>query len=213
MLSVTVAVLGVERAAGAADEVDARMPVRVGWSWAAAYRAPALAVGVSSQFEGHISPAVGIFLGTEVEGITVYDPRSPDRTRGFLGLGITAGIFLRTPTIGPALSLEVPFMLDVRDNDVVGAGLGLRATFYPYHHTLVQTLECERGPFGAYVASSVFVWSGLRLDTNDESQGLTVSFGAGIDVSRIALTPIIAWVFKQGCSKERRPDYEARMPR
>lgn len=191
-------------AAAARDEdIDVRMPVRIGWGYAAAYPAPALSVALDSELVARVNERLGFFFVSGFEGITVYDPRAPDRPRGFFSVGIGGGIFLRSPAIGPALSLSAPIGLDFRDDAVTGVGIAFRATFHPYYHSLTESLECARGPLGAYVASSFFIWTGVRLDVLDESKGAIVSFGAGLDVSRALLLPIMGWIFRQGCSKQR----------
>ena len=185
------------------DEVDGRMPVRVGWGSAAAYPAPSLSIAVESELSGRLSDHVSLFVGSGFEGVIVYDPRAPDIARGFTAVGIGGGVFIRTKTVGPAVAFSMPISLDLRGDSVAGAGIGFRATFYPYYHSLVETLACPHGPLGSYVGSSIFFWTGVRLDTLDESKGATVSFGAGIDLSRSVLVPLIGWIFRQGCSKER----------
>ena len=185
------------------DEVDGRLPVRVGWGSAAAYPAPSLSIAFDSELSARLSDHVSVFGSTGFEGIIVYDPRAPDITRGFTSVSIAGGVFVRTKTVGPAVAFSLPVSLDLRGDAVAGAGIGFRATFYPYYHSLVETLACPHGPLGSYVGSSIFFWTGIRLDTLDESKGATVSFGAGIDLSRSMLVPLIAWIFRQGCSKER----------
>lgn len=185
------------------DDVDGRLPVRVGWGYAAAYPAPSLAIGFDSELSARLSDHVSVFGSSGFEGVIVYDPRAPDIARGFSSVGISGGLFVRTKSVGPAVAFSMPVNLDLRGDSVVGAGIGFRATFYPYYHSLQDTLQCPHGPLGSYVGSSFFFWTGVRLDTLDESKGATVSFGAGIDISRSVLAPLIAWIFRQGCSKER----------
>ncbi len=185
------------------EDIDGRMPVRVGWGWAAAYPAPALSVALDSEFVVRLSPRVGVLLSSGFEGVVVYDPRSPDRTRGFFTVGIGGGIFLRSPEVGPALTLSAPISLDFRDDAVAGVGIGFRATLHPYYHSLTEAIACERGPLGSYIGSSLFLWTGVRFDATDESKGAVVSFGAGIDIARALLLPLMGWIFRQGCSKER----------
>lgn len=185
------------------DDIDGRMPLRVGWGWAAAYPGPALSVALDSELVARIDPRVGLFLSTGFEGIVVYDPRAPDRPRGFFTVGIGGGIFLRTPEVGPALSLSAPLSLDFRNDGIVGVGIGFRATLHPYYHSLSEAIDCKRGPLGAYVGSSFFLWTGVRFDATDESKGAIVSFGAGIDIARAMLMPLLGWIFRAGCSKER----------
>jgi hypothetical protein len=191
------------RALARDDDVDGRMPIRIGWGWAAAYPAPALSVAFDSELGARLSPRVGVFLSTGFEGVVVYDPRAPDRARGFFTVGLGGGLFLRSPEVGPAIALSAPISLDFRNDAVVGVGLGLRATLYPYYHSITEAIACTHGPLGSYVASSLFLWTGVRFDATDESKGAVVAFGAGIDVARAMLLPLMGWIFRQGCSKER----------
>ena len=177
-----------------------------------AYSAPYSVAGVHWGFDAevqppHLSASVAAFLFASIDAVGIPDGGTPEQpyARAYSSMALGAGLFVHTPGIGPAVSLHLGVGLLVRDQDAVGAGVSLVANVYPYYFSVDDALECERGPFAAYLASSLFLWTGGRLDVANESRGGIVSFGVGVDMSRSLLLPVLAYLFKAGCSKRGGP--------
>lgn len=181
-----------------------RWPLRVGMAYSAPYAVSAAHWGIDTEIQApHVSKSVAVFFATAVDGIDIPDAGTPAQPyeRAFSSVFLGGGIFLHTPGIGPAVSVTLGGGLLFRGDDVVGGGVSLVATVYPYYYSMTDAVECARGPFAAYLASSLFLWTGGRLDAANESRGGTVSFGVGMDISRSVLLPVIAYAMKAGCSK------------
>jgi len=181
-----------------------RWPLRVGMAYSAPYAVSAVHWGIDTEFQApHLSKSVAVFLATAVDAVDIPDAGTPAQPyeRAFSSIYLGGGIFVHTPGIGPAVTLTLGGGILMRKEDVVGGGVSLVVNVYPYYYSVVDAVECARGPYAAYLASSLFFWTGGRLDVANESRGGTVSFGVGMDISRSVLLPVIAYAMKQGCSK------------
>jgi len=172
-------------------------------AYSAPYAVSALHVGFDAEIQPpHLSKRVAAFLFTSIDGIFIPDAGTPAAPveRSYSSIVIGGGLFVHSPGIGPAVSLHLGLGLLTRGNDVVGGGFSFVANVYPYYFSITDAIECQRGPFASYLASSVFMWTGGRLDVANESRGGLVSFGVGLDISRSVLLPLIAYALKKGCS-------------
>lgn len=196
----SLALLTVAADASAKDDVDVRWPLRFGMGYSAPYAVGAPHVGFDAEIQPpHLSESVAAFVFTSIDAL--YIPDAGTVQRAYAAFSIGAGLFIHAPGIGPAVSLHLGLGLLSGDDDVVGGGVSLVANVYPYYFSLTDAIACRRGPFASYLASSVFLWTGGRLDVANESRGGIVSFGVGLDLSRSVLLPVIAYVLKKGCSK------------
>ena len=168
------------------------------------YAVSALHWGFDAEIQPpHITESVAAFLFTSIDSVGIPDAGTPQQPyeRAYSSIAIGGGLFIHTPGIGPAVSLHLSAGLLGRGEDIVGGGFALVANVYPYYVSVIDAIKCERGPFSAYLASSLFLWTGGRLDVLNESRGGIVSFGVGLDMSRSILLPVIAYALKEGCSK------------
>jgi hypothetical protein len=70
-------------------------------------------------------------------------------------------------------------------------GVWWRLSVQPLYLPMRDVDRCRGGPALAFVASALSVWTLARVDAN---QGITVAFGAAIDLMHAAVAPIVQWV-------------------
>jgi hypothetical protein len=187
--------------------LDVRWSVQVGGGFALGQRTPVLSlaqVGHISFLE--LSRAMQMHVALATTG--VFDPTVPrSRRRGNVGTDLGLGFSRHVPggpamtatfTAGPRWRLggerpRDPEVIDTAAWRIDGWGIVGQVEAYPFYRTIPELAkDRERGRVWRSFASGMHLWVAARYDMmRDGSRAPTYVAGAGLDVGRAILVPIL----------------------
>lgn len=176
--------------------IDVRGPLQFGGGWSTLYRAPVYAMSfeASASFV-ELTERTWLHLSFGESGVLSAFRREGEEHSGFLGVDLGLGLsgkarrgpaFLVTATAGPRWANGGP--VGLRPD---GFGVQTKAEAFPFHLTVPQIVDDDRGWVRRYVLSGISLWASGRYDRVLGQHGNTWSGGVGLDLGRSVILPTL----------------------